>query len=355
MKMLAALGSFTLLAAVASPAFADYFQPNFWRCQADPLFGSPSWEDTNPEGRTGRARTEWAKDAFLFWGWGPNPNLSVAGRFWDNDLDDEVEQAAEREFDIDLYPVYQYDNSALAWIGPGPNAAPTWHGTTFSTIHNRPYKLPGSRTSPNDVTTWKVTIAGLCEAGCYTPEQEVDFGGELSPVARAFAAGERKVTTLAPRATFDALHFIVNDVARWTVDIAPANQEIITLHMESGGELRVTTEHPLLTSEGVMKRAKDLVIGESLVQKNGSPDPIVSTEKQMVFTKVYNLRPATTDLTSNILVAQGYLNGSARYQSEYLKYLNRVLIRNKIPAELIPRGKSADDENPRFREPFRKR
>jgi hypothetical protein len=64
-------------------------------------------------------------------------------------------------------------------------------------------------------------------------------------------------------------------------------------------------------------------------------------DQQTVVTKVYNLRPATTDLMTNIIVAQGYLNGSARYQSEYLKYLNRVLIRQNIPAELIPRGRSS--------------
>ncbi|MCK6588802.1 MAG: cell surface protein, partial [Polyangiaceae bacterium] len=191
---------------------------------------------------------------------------------------------------------------------------------------------------PNNFTA----VAGLCEAGCYTGEQEVRFGDELLPIGRAFASGETKVTTLSPGATFDSLTFIVNDIARWTADIAPADQQLITLRMQSGGELRVTTEHPILTSEGVMKRAMDLVAGESLVREDGSPDPIESTETQTVFTRVYNLRPVTLDLATNIIVAQGYLNGSARYQSEYVKYLNRVLLRKKIPAGLIPRGARAE-------------
>jgi hypothetical protein len=55
------------------------------------------------------------------------------------------------------------------------------------------------------------------------------------------------------------------------------------------------------------------------------------------FTKVYNLKPTTTDLTSNILVAQGYLSGSVRYQNEYIKYLNRVLLRHNIPSSVIAR------------------
>jgi hypothetical protein len=82
-------------------------------------------------------------------------------------------------------------------------------------------------------------------------------------------------------------------------------------------------------------------VGESLVRENGEADPVVSVASSTELTKVYNLRPTTTDLTSNILVAQGYLNGSARYQNEYLKYLNRVLIRSKIPSELIVRAPAA--------------
>jgi hypothetical protein len=186
-----------------------------------------------------------------------------------------------------------------------------------------------------------VAVEALCEAGCYSPEQKIRVGDTVIPVAEAHESGQSKLTTLAPGATLDSLEFMKNRIARWTVDIAPAHQTIITLRMESGGELRVTTEHPLVTSEGVMKRAEDLVLGESLVREDGSPDPVVSIVKTKELTKVYNLRPSTTDLTSNILVAQGYLNGSARYQNEYLKYLNRVLLRHNIPSEVIVRSTTA--------------
>jgi len=129
-----------------------------------------------------------------------------------------------------------------------------------------------------------------------------------------------------------------NQVGRWTVDIAPANQAIYTIKMKSGGSLRVTNEHPLVTGEGVMKQAQELAVGEQLVRDNGQRDPIVSITKADEFTKVYNVRPATTDLTTNVLVAQGYLAGSAAYQNEFLKYLNRVLFRGKVPASLITRS-----------------
>lgn len=281
------------------------------------------------ESRQAYGRTTWAKAAFTYYKYGAGANPALAGRFWQAWMSQEVADAAAPAYNIDLYPVYGDTASASGiWKGPGPNSTNTWYGTTYTAIKSRPYTLPNAT----------ATVEALCEGGCYSPEQEVRFGDEFAPVAEAYERNERKVTTLAPDATFDSLDFTVNKIARWTVDIAPAEQTILTLSMESGGELRVTTEHPVLTSEGVLKKASALVVGESLVQEDGAPDPIATIERETVFTKVYNLQPATTDLTSNILVAQGYLNGSARYQSEYLKYLNRVLVRNKIPAELIPRS-----------------
>jgi hypothetical protein len=329
MKRVVFFGSFLLMATTASTAFA-YYPAAYWRCSADQLGGSPS---SPLESRQAYGRTTWAKNAFTYHKSGPNPNAALADRFWQGWMSQEVADAAVAQTPIDLYPVYSDPNSPSGiWIGPGPKAAPTWHGNTFTEIKTRPYTLP----------TLTTKVDALCEAGCYTPEQELRFGDELIPVAAAFESTRQDVTTLAPGSTFDSLSFIQNRVARWTVDIAPAEQTIITLRMDSGGELRVTTEHPLLTSEGVMKKATELVVGESLVKEDGSPDPIASMERNTIFTKVYNLRPATTDLISNILVAQGYLNGSARYQSEYVKYLNRVLMRNNIPEEVIPRSRATE-------------
>lgn len=332
MKKIALLGSCALVAATASTSFAgEYYPANHWRCSADQLYGHPSYQASYPEQRQGYGRTTWARDAYKYFRYGTGANTFLATKFWKSWMDDEVEAAAAPAYDLDLYPVYADDNNATTgiWKGPGPQSTATWYGTTFSTIKSRPWSLPKSDGS--------VYADALCEAGCYSPEQEVRFGDGFMPVAQAFELGEQHVTTLTPKATLGSLSFMDNDIARWTVDIAPANQAILTIRMQSGGELRVTAEHPVLTSEGVMKKASDLVVGESLVREDGSPDPIASTERKMVFTKVYNLRPTTTDLLSNIVVAQGYLNGSARYQSEYLKYLNRRLMRSNVPMDVIPR------------------
>jgi intein/homing endonuclease len=100
--------------------------------------------------------------------------------------------------------------------------------------------------------------------------------------------------------------------------------------MKSGGSLRVTAEHPLLTDDGIMRQAEDLKVGASLVRADGSPDAISSVEVSKIFGKVYNVRPTTVDYTSNIVVAGGYLNGSVRYQNEFLDMINALILRRAL-------------------------
>jgi len=333
MRKFAFWASFALVAVSASASFADIFPPTYWRCAGDQLFGHPS-EGTTAESRTGLGRTQWATGAYSYYYNGPGNDRINARRFWLSAFNADVEDFATL-YDTDLYPVYLNtgvtlpDGTNPLWIGPGPNNA-SWFGMTRSAIRSIPYT--GAYNLPTGVQ-----VDALCEAGCYSPEQEIRVGDASMAVSKAHESGQSALTTLDPNATIDSIKLMGNTIARWTVDIAPAQQTIITLRMKSGGQLRVTNEHPLVTSEGVMKQAQTLVVGESLVRDNGSADPVVSIVKSTEYTKVYNLRPTTTDLTSNILVAQGYLSGSARYQNEYVKYLNRVLFRQKIPASIIAR------------------
>lgn len=321
-----ALITLALAAAPASTAFADVFNPNYFRCAADQLAGHPS-DGANAESRTGLGRQQWANSAFSWYYLGPGGNRTDGRRYWVTTYGDDITDWALNA-NTDLYPVYALASGDI-WVGPGPQNF-TWFGTTRSQIANLSYQ--GAFDLPVGVS-----IIGMCQAGCYSPEQQIRVGNESQSVVSAHDSGEPSVTTLTADSTMESPAYMTNQIARWTVDIAPASQPIVTLRTKSGGSLRVTTEHPLLTSEGVMKQAQTLVVGEALVREDGSPDPIVSIATKNEFTKTYNLRPTTTDLTSNIVVAQGYLAGSGRYQDEFLKYLNRVMFRENVPSDLIVR------------------
>jgi hypothetical protein len=329
-----ALIALSLTAAPVSSAVAEVIvptNPNIFRCAADVLVGHPS-DGANAESRTGLGRQQWANYAFTYYVAPPPgtaPDKPNGKRYWVASYGTDVTDYATMS-NTDLYPVYA-DADLDVWVGPGPNNT-HWFGTTRSQIaylsYESTYNLPSG-----------IQVFGLCQAGCYTPEQEIRVGAGLQSVVSAHDSGERSVTTLTADSTMDSPTYMTNQIARWTVDVAPASQPIVTLRTKSGGSLRVTLEHPLVTSDGVMKQAQNLVVGESLVREDGSPDPIVSITTANEVTKTYNLRPTTSDLTSNILVAQGYLAGSASYQDEFLKYLNRALFRHQlIPADVIPRS-----------------
>jgi hypothetical protein len=172
--------------------------------------------------------------------------------------------------------------------------------------------------------------AGLCIAGCYDENTNLRFAdGELG-IKAALQAGKVDLITLAETATLDNLQFTENHVASYTVDKFEDWQVIYTLTMRSGGALRVTSEHPLLTSDGVMHQAQGLQVEDKLIREDGTFDPIVRIETERVFSKVYNVKPVTVDYTSNIVIAGGYLNGSQRYQNEFLHTINSLILRRAL-------------------------
>lgn len=192
-----------------------------------------------------------------------------------------------------------------------------------------PWSAPNGGTDCTVMPTSAINV-GLCWSGCYTPETEIQFAD--GPVGIKIALDNKRVdlVTLSPDSALDDVRMEDNFVYNYMVDIEDAQQTIYNFRMKSGGTLRVTDQHPLLTADGVMNQAKKLTVGNELVRSDGSPDRIESIKIEDYFGKVYNLKPVTHDYSSNILVAQGYLSGSARYQNEYLNMINSVILRRAL-------------------------
>jgi hypothetical protein len=179
-------------------------------------------------------------------------------------------------------------------------------------------------------------VNGYCEAACYTPEQKLLFSeGEVS-ILEALNARREDLITLAPDATRDALKLRQNRTFSYTLETRDAEHRIYVITTESGGELRVTHEHPVINGEGRMVQAQTLKVGHALMKVDGTTDRIVDIQTTTHFGKVYNITPVTTDLVSNVLVAQGFLVGSARFQNDEVGYINRVILYRSMPDELIP-------------------
>lgn len=192
---------------------------------------------------------------------------------------------------------------------------------------------PGADPDPYPAST---TFVGLCQSGCYTPDQKLTFVGGRHGIKKALDKSRMDLVTLSPDSTLRNIVLMKNKVQSYMGDVASAQQTVLAFKMQSGGELHVTEEHPLVTADGFIKQAETLKVGESLITDKGVFDPIVSIEREEYYGKVYNVKPMTRDNVSNIVVAQGYLNGSSRYQNEDLEDLNRMVLRDTIPKELLP-------------------
>lgn len=204
----------------------------------------------------------------------------------------------------------------------------------FNFLNGQIWNAPDSATALCSLRPNPATNAGVCVSGCYVEGTALQFTDGQLAIKSALDRGKADLVTLAPTATLDNLQYIDNKVERYTSDLAPDWQVIYSLTMASGGTLQVTAEHPLITSDGVIRQAKSLHVGDALVLASGKPDPIQSVVARKEFTKVYNVKPVTVDYASNIVVAGGYLNGSVRYQNQFLDMINAVILRRAFTEQV---------------------
>jgi hypothetical protein len=179
-------------------------------------------------------------------------------------------------------------------------------------------------------------VNGYCTSSCYTPEQQISFGSEKSTILDALNSTKEGVTTVTPESTLTDVKFTTDGVASYTRELHDSEHPIFVIQTKSGGELRVTGNHPVLEGDGRIVQAQTLKVGRKLIKADGTRDAIVSITKTTHFGKVYNLKPNSTSRVANILVAQGFLVGSSRFQNEDVDFINRIILGRGIPQDVVP-------------------
>ncbi|TMO04007.1 Hint domain-containing protein [Pseudoalteromonas sp. S558] len=179
-----------------------------------------------------------------------------------------------------------------------------------------------------------------CLSSCYTPDQKLLFAeGELA-IYDAFSRRVSRIVTLSDDAELDNIAYTVRNVDAYSESVKDVIHRILEIKTRDGGSLKVTLNHPLLISTGHMKNAEDIHIGDSLITESGDFDEILSIEEVEFYGKVYNVRPDSdgadgVSLNGQIVVAQGFLSGSMYYQNTGANHVNRLLLRDSLPDDLI--------------------
>lgn len=178
------------------------------------------------------------------------------------------------------------------------------------------------------LTNANVDIVGICVSGCYTLDQVVHFGKDgYLPIGSQAAKVAQESTVLSANSTPEKMLFRTIEKAGIVSDPVAKAQDILTIRTQSGGVLRVTTNHPVVDSNGYMREAHSFKVGESLVKADGTADKIKSIQKENLVVRVANVQLKSTDIDDQIVIGQGFLNGSLYFQSESLSKVNRLVLR----------------------------
>lgn len=221
---------------------------------------------------------------------------------------------------------------------PGRVLYPTFMDTKTKTVWKAPVKENGSCQ-----VSETIYVAGVCVSSCATPEQQimVEHNNKTQNMKfiDALTMKVALVKTLQSDSSMSSKNLASTKVDTWVTEIEDTDHEILVFKMKSGGELRITTNHPVLSKDGVMKLSSEFKAGDSLVQVGGKLDQIESITKVPYFGKVYNVFVKSSALQKNVVVTNGYLNGTAFYQNEGAKFLNRAMFREQLFRGAFPESK----------------
>lgn len=173
-----------------------------------------------------------------------------------------------------------------------------------------------------------IMAAGNCKAGCYTPTQELLFGGESMSIERGYQSDQPTLTALTADSTPEALAFGEQAIDSFVA--GETQEDIFILHGDGGQHLEVTAHHPMVLMDGALIAADSVVPNDVLLGADGEPVTLVKVEKVSFTGTVWNVQPESTDKRENILVAEGFLTGSVRFQNEWAADVYRLTRRDKI-------------------------
>lgn len=187
---------------------------------------------------------------------------------------------------------------------------------------------PNIPISESDSCISGLSRLGYCQVGCYLGSQHLLLGGQPVAIESAFARSIKEVETLSQTTRRGELQFEPRAIQHYTS--GETEENIYTIQMENGSELQVTADHPFVGSDFVMVKAKDLKKGHSLVHRTGELVPIRSISIDLYKGKVWNVQPESKVRAENILVAEGFLTGSIRFQNQWADDFYRLSLRDDI-------------------------
>jgi hypothetical protein len=173
-----------------------------------------------------------------------------------------------------------------------------------------------------------LVFLGSCKAGCYTPEQKLLFNGAYSGVQHAYESQKTTVTALTAGSTLRDMGFAEQPIQTYVA--GTTTEDIFVLKDKRGDTLQVTSQHPMVLADGTVVKANTLKKGDRLAKADGTSSRLTEVKTFSFTGTVWNVEPTSHDKAENILVGQGFLTGSVRFQNEWADEAFRLSRRDDL-------------------------
>lgn len=168
---------------------------------------------------------------------------------------------------------------------------------------------------------------------CYTPDQKIQMGGEYVGIEDVANLESRTLTTLAAEATVENPMTLEQPIA--AISWASGAQEIYVLEGAEGERIEVTGGHPMVLADGTIRVAKELKEGDTLAGEKGAIIALARIGTYKYDGKVWNIKPESEKKTENIVIAEGFLAGSMRFQDQWAHEKFRLFVRDAVKVDKL--------------------
>lgn len=212
----------------------------------------------------------------------------------------------------------QYPMFAI-WNG-NPKEAVLWRPED----HNWPKKLP-------DNVQW----LAVCTASCYTSDQQLLTSVGYMPIWEAEKNQVQEIMVVSRESAVGNITTTPAALGKYTKSYRDTDHKIMTFGTAGGGSISVTKGHVLVNGQGVLKVASSFKAGDSLLTEEGQSDEITSIVEEDYFGSVYNVRPKSLKHDENLVIVQGFVNGSDRFQNDWADSVGKTILMNFIPNDIF--------------------
>lgn len=161
------------------------------------------------------------------------------------------------------------------------------------------------------------TSMGTCKCGCFAPNTRLGIWSESLEDLTAESLYGRNLSPELMSLTADARLSRPEFEGRVIADKSHGKEEryLVRFELANGNTLRVTEGHPILLASGQMKTAREITLGDKLIDASGKEMGLANVTREAYQGNVYNFQTNGQALSQHVLIADGVLVGDLAWQN----------------------------------------